>query len=125
MQAPALVGPDNVEGVGLSDQVGAVVRNLCARLPYRDPLASERNPTTRVLFSPWLLIATSRGSVHAQDAHAASELCCASHKLSGSHPALGETHRVASRLMLTGYEHPIAIGCSRRSHPLASGRPPG
>jgi hypothetical protein len=41
-QAPAVVGPDEVEGVALSEHVGAVAGNPVCGRPHGDPLASQR-----------------------------------------------------------------------------------
>jgi hypothetical protein len=44
VEALAMVGPDEVEGVALSEQVGAVAGNPVRRRPHGDPFASQWEP---------------------------------------------------------------------------------
>jgi hypothetical protein len=44
VQAFALVGPDEVEGVALSEHLGGVARDPMGGRSHGDPLASEREP---------------------------------------------------------------------------------
>jgi hypothetical protein len=105
VQALAMVGPDEVEGVALSEHVGAVAGDPVRGRPHRDPLAAEREPADHG--AGWRAhrhLLRKRACLGCRNEHRG---VLRGHAFRGTHLVPDETtRRAASRLLEMDYEHP-------------------
>jgi hypothetical protein len=115
VEALAMVGPDEVEGRTLAEQLGAVAGDLVRGVCTATPSPRSGNPTTTGVDA--LRIAASWTSLGDQDAGeklASGELRVT--RFPGNPPgARQDDAAVPLAGCWSDYEHPIAIGWSRRS----------